>query len=145
MQDGQDKDGNPLPADADGKPTTVDKAAPFTIDYKDGAYTTDSSGVTTFNYHPTAKSVLGFHKFNYVIVQACVAILILVGFESVTSMGEGGQGPEEAPSLGPSLLSLTIQAAPSATCSSTSPRTTSLEQRLHAVVRRAPPAHRSET
>src|SRR5665213_282197 len=69
MQDGQDKDGNPLPADADGKPTTVEKAAPFAIDYKDGAYTTDSSGVTTFNYHPTAKSVLGLHKFNYIIVQ----------------------------------------------------------------------------
>ena len=28
------------------------------------------------------------HSFNYVIIQACIAILILVGFESVTSMGE---------------------------------------------------------
>ncbi len=27
-------------------------------------------------------------KFGYVIIQACIAILILVGFESVTSMGE---------------------------------------------------------
>jgi amino acid transporter len=110
MQDGTDKDGNPLPADADGKPTTVDKAAPFTIDYKDAAYTTDSTGVQTFNYHPTAKSVLGFHKFNYVIVQACVAILILVGFESVTSMGEEAKDPKRHLPWA-ILLSLTIQGA----------------------------------
>ena len=28
------------------------------------------------------------HSFSFVIIQACIAILILVGFESVTSMGE---------------------------------------------------------
>jgi len=28
------------------------------------------------------------HGFSYIIIQACIAILILVGFESVTSMGE---------------------------------------------------------
>jgi amino acid transporter len=110
MQDGTDKDGNPLPADADGKPTTVDKAAPFTIDYKDGAYTTDSTGAMTFNYHPTAKSVIGPHKFSYVIVQACVAILILVGFESVTSMGEEAKNPKKHLPWA-ILLSLTIQGA----------------------------------
>src|SRR6202142_1920873 len=110
MQDGTDKDGNPLPAGADGKPTTVDKAAPFTIDYKDSAYTTDSSGVTTFNYHPTAKSVIGPHKFSFVIVQACVAILILVGFESVTSMGEEAKNPKKHLPWA-ILLSLTIQGA----------------------------------
>ena len=108
MQDGTDKDGNPLPADADGKPTTVEKAAPFTIDYKDGAYTADSTGATTFNYHPTAKSVLGGHKFSYVIVQACIAILILVGFESVTSMGEEAKDPKRHLPWA-ILLSLTIQ------------------------------------
>jgi basic amino acid/polyamine antiporter, APA family len=108
MQDGQDKDGNPLPADADGKATTVDKAAPFAIDYKDGAYTTDSSGVTTFNYHPTAKSVLGMHKFSYIVVQAGIAILILVGFESVTSMGEEAKDPKRHLPWA-ILLSLTIQ------------------------------------
>jgi APA family basic amino acid/polyamine antiporter len=108
MQDGQDKDGNPLPADADGKPTTVDKAAPFTIDYKDGAYSTDSNGVTTFNYHPTAKSVIGPHKFSYIVVQAGIAILILVGFESVTSMGEEAKDPKRHLPWA-ILLSLTIQ------------------------------------
>src|SRR5580658_9976661 len=110
MQDGQDKDGNPLPADADGKPTTVDKAAPFTIDYKDAAYTADSTGAKTFNYHPTAKSVLGPHNFSYVIVQACIAILILVGFESVTSMGEEAKDPKRHLPWA-ILLSLTIQGA----------------------------------
>ena len=65
---------------------------------------------TTFNYHPTAKSVLGSHKFNYVFVQACVAILILVGFESVTSMGEEAKDPKRHLPWA-ILLSLTIQGA----------------------------------
>jgi amino acid transporter len=111
MQDGQDKDGMPLMADKDGKVVTDAKlAAPFTIDYRNGAYTTDSSGVQTFNYHPTAKSVLGIHKFSYVIVQAGVAILILVGFESVTSMGEEAKDPKRHIPRA-ILLSLTIQGA----------------------------------
>ncbi len=109
MQDGQDKDGNPLPADASGNPTTVEKAAPYTLDYS-GAYTTDSTGVSTFNFHPTAKSVVGPHKFSYIFVQACVAILILVGFESVTSMGEEAKDPKRHLPWA-ILLSLTIQGA----------------------------------
>jgi amino acid transporter len=111
MQDGQDNNGTPLMADANGKTVTDAKlAAPFTVDYKDGAYTTDSSGVQTFNYHPTAKSVLGMHKFSYIVVQAGVAILILVGFESVTSMGEEAKDPKRHLPWA-ILLSLTIQGA----------------------------------
>jgi amino acid transporter len=109
MQDGQDKDGNPLPADDKGNATTVAKAAPFTLDYT-GAWTTDSTGTTTFNFHPTAKSVIGSHKFSYVFVQACVAILILVGFESVTAMGEEAKDPKRHLPWA-ILLSLTIQGA----------------------------------
>jgi amino acid transporter len=109
MQDGQDKDGNPLPADDKGNATTVAKAAPFTLDYT-GAWTTDSTGTTTFNFHPTAKSVIGAHKFSYVFVQACVAILILVGFESVTAMGEEAKDPKRHLPWA-ILLSLTIQGA----------------------------------
>jgi len=109
MQDGTDKDGNPLPADANGNPTTVAKAAPYTLDYSQ-AYSTDSTGVTTFNFHPTAKSVVGPHKFSYIFVQACVAILILVGFESVTSMGEEAKDPKRDLPWA-ILLSLTIQGA----------------------------------
>jgi amino acid transporter len=112
MQDGTDKDGNPLPADANGKPVSDPKlAAPFTVSYAvSDAYSTDSSGVTTFNFHPTASSVVGPHSFNFVFIQACVAILILVGFESVTAMGEEAKNPKK--DIGRAvLLSLVIQGA----------------------------------
>jgi len=42
----------------------------------------------TREFFATAGDVVAPHNFSYVIVQACIAILILVGFESVTSMGE---------------------------------------------------------
>ena len=42
----------------------------------------------TFNFHTTAVSVVAPHNYNFAFIQACIAILILVGFESVTSMGE---------------------------------------------------------
>jgi amino acid transporter len=78
----RDASGNPLPQlDASGKPV------PFTIDYP----TTDSSG--NFLTHPNAASVIGVHKISYVFIQATVAILILVGFESVTSMGGEAKNP----------------------------------------------------
>src|ERR1039457_657612 len=73
------RDANGIPApqlDAAGKPV------PFTISY--AAY--DSTG-KLFQAHPNAKSVVTMHSFNWMMVQATVAILILVGFESVTSMG----------------------------------------------------------
>jgi amino acid transporter len=62
--------------DAAGKPV------PFTVSY--AAY--DSTG-KLFQAHPNAKSVVSIHSFNWMMIQATVAILILVGFESVTSMG----------------------------------------------------------
>ncbi len=112
MQDSQDKDGNPVAADKDGKPVTDPKlAAPFTVSYDvNEAYTKDDKGVTTFNFHPTAKSVVGTHGFNYIFIQACIAILILVGFESVSSMGEEAKNPKKdiARAI---LLSLAIQGA----------------------------------
>ena len=45
----------------------------------------DSNG--NFVSHPTAKSVVGIHSFGWMFVQANLAILILVGFESCTAMG----------------------------------------------------------
>ena len=111
MQDSQDKDGNPVGADKDGKPVTDLKlAAPFTVDYgADGGTTTDpATKVTTFNWHPNAKSVIAPHGFNLVFIQACVAILILVGFESVTSMGEEAKDPKRHIPWAV-LLSLAIQ------------------------------------
>ena len=54
---------------------------PYHISYPE----TDASG--TFLTHPNAKSVISIHNLGWVFIQATVAILILVGFESVTSMG----------------------------------------------------------
>ena len=51
--------------DADGKPV------PFTIDYS--PY--DSTG-KLFQAHPNAKSVISMHSFNWMMIQATVAILI---------------------------------------------------------------------
>jgi len=78
----RDASGAPLPLlDKAGKPV------PFTIDYP----TTDSS--SNFLTHKNAASVIGVHKFSWMFIQATVAILILVGFESVTSMGGEAKNP----------------------------------------------------
>jgi len=45
----------------------------------------DSMG--NFLSHPSAKSVIGLHSFGWMFVQANLAILILVGFESCTALG----------------------------------------------------------
>ena len=68
--------------DASGAPV------PFHIDYP----TTDSMG--NFLSHPNAKSVIGIHKFGWMFVQANIAILILVGFESCTSLGGEAKDPK---------------------------------------------------
>jgi APA family basic amino acid/polyamine antiporter len=66
----------PLPKlDAAGRPV------PFKIDYP----ATDAAG--NFLTHPSAGSVVKPHNFSWVFTQMTVAILILVGFESVTAMG----------------------------------------------------------
>jgi amino acid transporter len=78
----RDANGDPLPLlDKSGKPVQ------FTIDYP----TTDSTG--NFLTHPNAASVVAIHKFSWMFIQATVAILILVGFESVTSMGGEAKNP----------------------------------------------------
>jgi amino acid transporter len=78
----RDSGGTPLPLlDSAGK------TVPFTIDYTP----TDSSG--NFLAHKNAASVIGVHKWSWVFIQATVAILILVGFESVTSMGGEAKNP----------------------------------------------------
>ena len=78
----RDSSGTPLPLlDKAGKPL------PFTVDYP----TTDASG--NFLTHPTAVSVVSPHRISWVFIQATVAILILVGFESVTAMGGEAKNP----------------------------------------------------
>ncbi|MGA2352695.1 MAG: APC family permease [Terracidiphilus sp.] len=78
----RDASGVPQPLlDSAGKPV------PFTISYQEK----DASG--NFLAHPNAASVVSPHKFSYLFIQATVAILILVGFESVTSMGGEAKNP----------------------------------------------------
>jgi amino acid transporter len=72
------RDANMVPQpklDAAGKPV------PYQISYP----TADDKG--NFLSHPNARSVVGIHNVGWMFVQATVAILILVGFESVTSLG----------------------------------------------------------
>jgi len=78
----RDASGNPQPLlDPAGKPV------PYVITYP----TADASG--NFLTHENAASVVKPHKFSYIFIQATVAILILVGFESVTSMGGEAKNP----------------------------------------------------
>jgi amino acid transporter len=78
----RDSSGAPLPLlDSAGKPV------PYVITYP----TTDSNG--NFLTHENAASVIGVHKVQFIFIQATVAILILVGFESVTSMGGEAKNP----------------------------------------------------
>ena len=112
MQDLTDeKTGMPVMADKDGRPVADPKlAAPFTVDYSEGAITKDDKGNSTFNYHKDAKSVVSPWGFNFIFIQAAIAILILVGFESVTSMGDEAKHPKrDIPRA--VLLSLAIQGA----------------------------------
>ena len=69
-------DGTPkAKVDAAGKPV------PFKVEYPEK----DEKG--NFLTHQTPASVVAPHNFSWIFIQATVAILILVGFESVTAMG----------------------------------------------------------
>ncbi len=89
-QNKTDAAGTPVPDMKDGK------AVPFILSYAaDQATTMEPSDADHpkdltphFKFHPTAGSVVATHGFSLIFIQACIAILILVGFESVTSMGE---------------------------------------------------------
>jgi len=70
---------------ADGTPRCATDSNGQPIPYHVSYPTRDSSG--GFLTHPDGKSVVRMHNFGWMFVQATIAILILVGFESVTSMG----------------------------------------------------------
>jgi len=95
------RDANMVPQpmlDAAGKPV------PYTISYPDK----DATGA--FLSHPSASSVVGIHNVGWMFVQATVAILILVGFESVTAMGgEAKNAKRDVPIA--VLTSLLVQGA----------------------------------
>jgi amino acid transporter len=58
--------------------------------------------------HHGALSVIAPHNFSWVMLQATIAILLLVGFESVTALGEEAKNPTKDIPRGV-LLSITIQ------------------------------------
>jgi len=95
----RDKDGTPKPQlDASGKPV------PFLVKYP----ATDDKG--NFISHPDAGSVVGLHNAGFAFVQATVAILILVGFESVTAFGgEAKNAKRDVPKA--VIISLLVQGA----------------------------------
>jgi len=72
----RDKDGVPKP-----KVDAAGKVVPFIVGYPEK----DDKG--NFLTHPAPASVVGVHNVSWAFIQATVAILILVGFESVTAMG----------------------------------------------------------
>jgi len=84
------KDGS-IVRDAGGTPLPLLDSAgnkvPYAISYPDK----DSNG--NILTHATAASVVSPHNFSWVFIQGTVAILILVGFESVTSMGGEAKNP----------------------------------------------------
>lgn len=115
-----DKDGNPTTEPElgeDGKPVPFELS--FTTKTVDGKENTQGIGPVAdpddadkkrdgFLFHTSALSVVKPHNFNYIIIQACIAILILVGFESVTAMGEEAKNAKrDIPRA--VLLSLLIQ------------------------------------
>jgi amino acid transporter len=95
----RDAMGVPKPKlDAAGKPVL------FTVQYPEK----DEKGA--FISHPDAASVVGVHNWGFAFVQATVAILILVGFESVTSMGgEAKNAKRDIPKA--VIISLLVQGA----------------------------------
>jgi basic amino acid/polyamine antiporter, APA family len=111
-----DKDGNPIKdkngnyvfeMGADGK-----TPKPFILDYSPAAAVDKGSDpknpVDTREFFPNAASVVEPHGLSFALVQACVAILLLVGFESATSLGEEARNPRRDISRAV-LLSLLIQ------------------------------------
>lgn len=71
--------------DANGVPKPKLDTSGQPVPYKIGYPTQDEKG--NFLTHPNAASVVGVHNIAWAFIQATVAILILVGFESVTAMG----------------------------------------------------------
>jgi len=106
----QKDEANKLKLDKDGHAI----ADPFILSYKPEDSVTgkagDAKNPQTFNFHQNAASVISPHGFSVMLVQACIAILLLVGFESVTSLGEEAKNPRKDIARAV-LLSLAIQGA----------------------------------
>ena len=103
-----------LVANDKGQPITTDKEHEPTLlklDYKPAVLEPDAyhpKQAPTRQWFAGAGDVVKPHGISYIFIQACVAILILVGFESVTSMGEEAKNPKKHIPWA-ILLSLAIQ------------------------------------
>jgi APA family basic amino acid/polyamine antiporter len=102
------------PASADGKTQYDPQMVPATLDdYTTpvaNAGSTDPNKLPTRQYFSSASDVIRPHNFGYTFIQACIAILILVGFESCTALGEQAKNAKrDIPRA--VLLSLVIQGA----------------------------------
>jgi APA family basic amino acid/polyamine antiporter len=94
--------------DAAGVPKPKLDAAGQPVKFKISYPEKDEKGV--FLSHPDGSSVVGVHNFGWAFVQATVAILILVGFESVTAMGgEAKNAKRDIPKA--VIISLLVQGA----------------------------------
>jgi amino acid transporter len=81
------------------KVTANDKNQDFTVDYSKPVETVPDATdpkrrVERFEYHSSPLSVIAPHRFSFTVLQVCISILILVGFESVTWMGEEATHPK---------------------------------------------------
>src|SRR5260221_3781301 len=105
----KDKDGNYV-FEKNTHGTDKDYTLTYAADQAVSKGSDPKNPTDTFQFHPNAASVIAPHGFSFVFVQACIAILILVGFESVTSMGEEARNAKrDIPRA--VLLSLVIQGA----------------------------------
>ncbi|MGA2231101.1 MAG: APC family permease, partial [Tepidisphaeraceae bacterium] len=86
----------------------VAKAQWNTTSYEGGMTQDPKSGVWTFNYHDSAKSVIAPHKFSFVIVEMGMAILCFCGFESCSALGAEAKNPKKHIPIA-IVLSLLIQ------------------------------------
>ncbi|MBV9340206.1 MAG: APC family permease [Acidobacteria bacterium] len=78
--------------DSSGIPKPKLDSAGKAVAYHVGYPEKDASN--NFLSHGSAKSVIGMHNFAWMFIQATVAILILVGFESCTALGAEAKRPQ---------------------------------------------------
>jgi APA family basic amino acid/polyamine antiporter len=106
MVDGKETEA--IVRDASGVPQPKKDATGAPVPYRISYPAKDDSG--NFLTHASASSVLKPHNWGWVFVQATVAILILVGFESVTAMaGEAKNARRDVPIA--VITSLLVQGA----------------------------------
>ncbi|HEY6293026.1 MAG TPA: APC family permease [Terriglobia bacterium] len=89
MVNGQPTD--TITRDSSGTPQCAKDASGNPVPYHVSYPQNDASG--NFLSHANAASVVRMHNFGWMFIQATVAILILVGFESVTSLGGEAKRP----------------------------------------------------